>query len=122
VVADAKALGEALRRFEARPVLVLVDDAETVSDDDGVIASLLTQAACDLHVIAAGRADRLRGAYGHWTTSLRRSATGLALRPDVDVDGDLWGVRFPRQVDGLNQGRGLLVCDGTVEVVQVAAP
>ncbi len=103
------------------PVLVVIDDVERVEDPQGVLARLLIDDGNDLRVVVAGRADLLRAAYGHWSAAARRSRHGLALRPNPDVDGDLWQAPLPRrlQVRG-GPGRGVLVHDGSVEIVQVA--
>lgn len=121
-IATEAELSDVLAEPDSAPTLVLVDDADTVDDADGVLADLITSPPGQLHVVAAGRADRLRHDYGRWTSLLRRSPSGLALRPDVDVDGDLWGIRLPRPADLGPAGRGLLVTDGTTEIVQVAHP
>jgi DNA segregation ATPase FtsK/SpoIIIE, S-DNA-T family len=91
--------------------MVLVDDADAVDHVD------LPPAA---RVIVSGRADVLRTSYSHWTASVRRSRRGLLLRPQVEVDGELWQTALPRRPVVGPAGRGLLVADGQVEVVQVA--
>jgi S-DNA-T family DNA segregation ATPase FtsK/SpoIIIE len=100
--------------------LLLVDDAETVDDPLGELAAVIAAQPADVHLVASARSDALRAAYGHWARDLRRSRLGLALRPDPD-DGDLLGTTFPRRArPAANAGRGYLVVDGVVEVVQVA--
>ena len=103
------------------PQLVLVDDCDSVDDPRNSLARLLDESRVDLHVIAAGRADALRQAYGHWTQGVRRSRLGLALKPDLDRDGDLWGATLPRKgPDQYPPGRGYLVVEGEVELTQAA--
>ena len=105
----------------AGPLLLLVDDAETLDDPAGTLDALLAARRPDVHVVAAGRADALRALYGHWTTMLRRSRLGVALRPHLDLDGDLWHTVLPRRgPDRFPPGRGYLVCEGAAELVQVA--
>jgi S-DNA-T family DNA segregation ATPase FtsK/SpoIIIE len=100
--------------------LVLVDDAELV-DGCEALASLLAGRIPGVHLVAAGNGDALRSGYGHWTQALRRSRLGLALRPNPSVDGDLWQVTLPRRATaGFPPGRGYLLADGRVELVQVA--
>ncbi|CAN5640155.1 hypothetical protein BH20ACT2_BH20ACT2_26060 [soil metagenome] len=102
-------------------LVVLVDDADTVDDAEGVLASLLAGRAPDVHVVAAARADTLRTLYTHWTKALRASKVGVLLRPDPDLDGDLLGTRLPRRSTvPLGVGRGYLVVGGDVELVQLA--
>jgi S-DNA-T family DNA segregation ATPase FtsK/SpoIIIE len=98
--------------------VVLVDDAELVSDD-GTLASILVRT--DRHVVAAVHPDVLRSSYGHWAHAVRRSRLGVVLQPDVDVDGDLLGTVLPRrQVVPARPGCGYLVVDGRAELVQLA--
>jgi S-DNA-T family DNA segregation ATPase FtsK/SpoIIIE len=110
-------------RSEPGPTVLFVDDAESYEDGDQAIASLLGAGRGNLHVIAAGRADSLRTVYGGWIQTVRRSRTGLLLRPSVDLDGDLLGARLPRRAPvQLGVGRGYLVHNGDLEIVQVASP
>ncbi|MDP8974773.1 MAG: FtsK/SpoIIIE domain-containing protein [Actinomycetota bacterium] len=104
-----------------QPHLVLVDDADRIDDDSGVLARLLRMRRADLHLVVAGRNDVLRSAYGHWTREVRRSRAGLLFQPDPDLDGELFGTRLPRrQALAFEPGRAYLVHDGEVDVVQVA--
>lgn len=107
------------------PRLLLVDDAETVDDPNGVLTPLLERGEADLHVVAAGRADGLRGGYpmsNHWTAIVRRAKIGLLLRPDRQADSGLLGTTLPRGADpSLPPGRGYLVAAGRAELVQAAA-
>jgi S-DNA-T family DNA segregation ATPase FtsK/SpoIIIE len=113
IVTDA---GELRRLADAS--VVLVDDAELVTDD-GTLAAVLTRA--DRHVVAAVHPDVLRSSYGHWAHAVRRSRLGVVLQPDVDVDGDLLGTILPRrQVVPARPGCGYLVVDGRAELVQLA--
>ncbi len=103
------------------PVLLLVDDADLIGDEDGSLAALLERRRPDLHVVAAGRNEALRSLYTHWTRTVRQSRAALLLRPDVDLDGDLAGITLPRRsIVALTTGRGYLVGGGEVEVIQVA--
>jgi len=103
-----------------RPLVVLVDDAELVDDPDGALVSLLTGEA---NVVAAGRVDALRSAYGHWTQELRRRRRGLLLQPASDLDGDLFGLSLPRwPLAPSASGRGYLVADGSSTLLQMALP
>ncbi|HEV3000875.1 MAG TPA: FtsK/SpoIIIE domain-containing protein, partial [Solirubrobacteraceae bacterium] len=100
---------------DARRHLLLVDDAELVDHPD--LATLLAERRPTLRAVVAGRADALRTAYGHWTDIARRSRTGVLLKPD-DADGDLLGVALPRRAGRFGTGRGYLVADGDVELIQ----
>ncbi len=106
---------------DTAPQLLLVDDCDMVEDPRSLLSRTLSEHRADLHVIGAGKADGLRSAYGHWTQGLRRSRLGLALKPDLDRDGDLWGATLPRK--GPSQfppGRGYLIVEGEVELTQAA--
>jgi S-DNA-T family DNA segregation ATPase FtsK/SpoIIIE len=105
------------------PTLVLVDDCDSLDDNGGRLAQLLSAGRPDLHLAAAGRADVLRTMYGHWSQVLRRSKAGVLLQPNLELDGELLGARLPRRLaTDLPAGRGFLVGDGRVEMVQIAQP
>jgi S-DNA-T family DNA segregation ATPase FtsK/SpoIIIE len=107
---------------DARAALVLVDDADLVDDDAGLLTTLLGRRRPGLHVVAAGRNEALRAAYGHWSRPLRASRAAILLQPDLDLDGDLAGTTLPRRsIVTLGRGRGYLVCGGELDVVQIAA-
>ena len=112
---------EAALAPHASPTLLLIDDAETVEDDLGVLDRWLSSPGPGHHLVAAGRADALRRTYGHWTQHARDSRCGILLAPDHDLDGDLLGTTLPRH-DRLAPlpGRGYLVTDGVAGGVQVA--
>jgi S-DNA-T family DNA segregation ATPase FtsK/SpoIIIE len=104
------------------PLVILADDAESVDDPGDVLPGLMKS---DPHVtvVAAGRSDALRRAFGHWTQTVRESRCGVLLMPDYDLDGDLLGVTLPR----LNRmtpvpGRGFLAAGGACEGIQLALP
>ena len=122
-VATPDALETALEEISAQPgpQLILIDDCDGVDDPMNALNRLLSASRPDLHVIAAGRADVLRGTYGNWTATLRRSRMGIGLKPDPDRDGELFGATFPRKAT--NQwpvGRGYAVAEGNIEVIQAA--
>jgi S-DNA-T family DNA segregation ATPase FtsK/SpoIIIE len=100
---------------------VLVDDAELVEDPDHVLAALAGGTGGDVHVIAAGRVEALRAAYGHWTQVVRRQRRGVILRPQNDLDGDVLATLLPRrEATPPAPGRGYLIADGTCAFVQLA--
>jgi S-DNA-T family DNA segregation ATPase FtsK/SpoIIIE len=116
-------LGPALEGRAGRPLVVLVDDADTEGDPSGILDRLLGSASAGVHVVAAVRADALRRAYGHWAQRVRDSRCGILLVPDHDLDGDLLGVTLPRH-DRMAPlpGRGYLCLNGHVDGFQVALP
>jgi S-DNA-T family DNA segregation ATPase FtsK/SpoIIIE len=125
-VVSPTAVGEALAPLvegSTGPVLVLVDDAESIEDSGSVLDRLSTSDQPNLLFVAAGRSDGIRTGYSHWTRPLRRSRLGVLLRPDVDLDGDILGTKLPRRAPvGMVAGRGYLVNSGDPELIQVAMP
>jgi S-DNA-T family DNA segregation ATPase FtsK/SpoIIIE len=117
-------LAEALQGVDGdhRPQLILIDDADSVDDENGALASLLARGRPDVHIVASGRSDALRSLYGHWIQIIGRSRLGLLLRPDPDLDGTLLSTNLPRrQRVAPRAGRGYLVdSSGRVELVQAA--
>jgi S-DNA-T family DNA segregation ATPase FtsK/SpoIIIE len=103
------------------PTLLLVDDADAVEDERGLLASWLAAGVPGHHLIAVGRAEAVRRLYGHWTQRARDSRCGILLAPDHDLDGDLLGTALPRH-DRMAAlpGRGYLVTDGVAGGVQLA--
>lgn len=102
------------------PTLVLIDDAETVPDPDSTFKSLAANSPSGLHIVAAGRADRLRTAYGHWTAEIRFSRTGVLLQP-TPLDGDLFTIQLPtRPTLPPVPGRGYLIQNGQPTIIQIA--
>ncbi|MBV1850737.1 FtsK/SpoIIIE domain-containing protein [Catellatospora tritici] len=107
-----------------RPTLLLVDDAEAVTDQVGdMLDTWLASGGPGRHLVAAGRAEGMRRAYGGWIQRVRDCRTGVLLVPDHDLDGDLLGVALPRH-DRMAPlpGRGYLVANGTVDGIQLALP
>ncbi|WP_420437495.1 FtsK/SpoIIIE domain-containing protein [Candidatus Poriferisocius sp.] len=108
-------------RSAAPSTLLLIDDAEKVGDSDGALKSLAADSRPGLHIVAAGRADRLRTAYGHWTAEIRFSRTGVLLQP-TPLDGDLFTIQLPaRPTLPPLPGRGYLVQNGQPSIIQIAA-
>lgn len=118
---DVDGVLQGLSTDTAASHLILIDDAGMVDDVNGVLAALVGSRRPGVHIVAADQADTLRSAYGHWTKEARRSRMGLALRPTATADGDLWQTALPRRGPSeFPPGRGYLVADGRVELVQVA--
>lgn len=123
LVTDPGSIDDAMADIVERagPQLVLVDDVEMI-EKSTVLAELATSRRPDLHVVAAGRRD-LKRQYSHWANSLTRSRKGVWLQPSPGLDGDLWSTPMPRNIAlGMPPGRGYLIGDGVVELVQTARP
>ncbi len=107
----------------AGPVLVLVDDVESLGDTDAGLATLVNNAHPHVRVFAAGRPDTVRSMYGHWTNAVRRSRSGVLLQPALERDGELLGARLPYRLHvAVPPGRGFVVCNGEAVLAQVAIP
>jgi S-DNA-T family DNA segregation ATPase FtsK/SpoIIIE len=119
--ADAVAEVERALAERCSPLLA-VDDADRVDDPTGRLAAVLASGA--VGSVVTGRAEALRSAYGHWTSVVRRSRTGLVLGRLVGADADVLGVLVPRRVGVPDApGRGWLIVDGApVDVVQTPGP
>ncbi len=122
VASDAAAVADAARAVLdlGHRVALFIDDAEHLDDPTRALERLLLARPPGLWVCAAGRVDALRSAYGHWTMPIRRTRTGIALRPNLDTDGDVFATPLPRRGGPFPPGRGCLIRDGDVEVVQLA--
>ena len=100
--------------------LLLVDDADRVSDPSGRLARLAAGRDGSCHLVASASAERLRSSYGHWLSEMRTGRTGVLFRPGP-LDGDLLGATLPPRLDlPPVPGRGLIVADGAAAVAQVA--
>ncbi len=102
------------------PCLLVVDDAERVDDVGGALAGLAGERRSGLLIACAGRPDALRAAYGHWTTVIRRSRTGVLMAGCSDVDGDVLGELLPRRRPlPVRPGLGWVVGGGHRALVQL---
>jgi len=125
---DAAGLARALATLSAllaqgRPVLCLVDDADALSDAASAALEDLARRGRDELVRVVATVDNrwAARAYGGVVPEVKRSKQGVLLAPDVELDGDLVGVRLRTPLERLGPpGRGYLVQYGTTELVQVA--
>lgn len=87
------------------------------------LSGLLSSPPPGLCVVAAGRAGELSSMYSHWSKAIRKARCGVLLQPDVDYDGDLLGVKIPRQAPvALSAGRGYACVAGEATLVQTLSP
>lgn len=102
-------------------LLVVIDDAERLDDPSGRFATWLEQRVPGRLVVAAGRADILRSAYGHWSAVMRRSRCGIVMSATPDVDADLLGIAPPRRCPiAPRPGLGWAIGHGPTRLVQIA--
>jgi S-DNA-T family DNA segregation ATPase FtsK/SpoIIIE len=106
-----------------RALVLVCDDADEYSDP--LSAALERQALrgreAPLRVIAASDNRAALRSYAGLLPEVRRGKQGLLLAPEVDVDGDILGVRLRASVESMSgPGRGFAVHNGVFELVQVA--
>jgi S-DNA-T family DNA segregation ATPase FtsK/SpoIIIE len=105
---------------------VLVDDAEIVAESPAapVLDRLMRAARDSGHlVVIAGTTEELSVGFRGFVVDVRRARTGLLLAPRGPLDGEVLGVRLPRNSGGaVPVGRGLLIARGVVTQLQVALP
>ncbi|WP_067795548.1 FtsK/SpoIIIE domain-containing protein [Actinomadura formosensis] len=106
--------------------VVVVDDAELLdeTDLDDALRDVLRTARDGEHaVVIGGTTDDLGRGYRGFLSDTRRSRSGVLLSVDSPDDGDLFGLRLPRNAPlGGPTGRGLFVATGVTTQIQVALP
>ncbi|MFD0685438.1 FtsK/SpoIIIE domain-containing protein [Actinomadura fibrosa] len=105
---------------------VVVDDAELLdeTDLDDALRDVLRTARDGEHAVVIGgtTADLGRG-YRGFLSDTRRSRSGVLLSIESPDDGDLFGLRLPRNAPLAGPtGRGLFVAAGVTTQIQVALP
>lgn len=108
------------------PTIVVVDDGDELAEGQtSMRLEAIVRRGRDqsVRLIGAVETRAAHRAYGGWISELRKTRQGLLLQPDLDIDGDLLGVRLPRRGSRVYPpGRGFLVYRGAIELVQVAVP
>lgn len=105
------------------PLILFIDDADELAEGPCAYAlePLVKARGEGLRVVAAAETLALHRSFGGWLAELRKHKQGLLLDPDVDLDGDLLGVKLPRrQKRAFTPGRGYQVTRGRIELVQTA--
>jgi len=107
-------------------IAVLVDDAERVLDTPA--AASLERFARDARdrghlLVVAGTTEDLAIGFRGFVVEARRSRCGILLAPQGPLDGEVFGVRLPRDTARQQSpGRGLFIQHGAITPLQVAAP
>jgi S-DNA-T family DNA segregation ATPase FtsK/SpoIIIE len=106
--------------------VVVVDDAELLRDTplDDALADVLRAARDGEHgVVLAGVTEDLKTAYRGFAADALRSRSGLLLAVQSADDGDMFGIRLPRNAGtGGPIGRAILIRLSNTLPVQVALP
>jgi S-DNA-T family DNA segregation ATPase FtsK/SpoIIIE len=126
----ARSLADEIRMSDmdiAEPsTLIVIDDGEELIDSGvGTALELLIRRGRDqgYRICGAVETRAAHRAYGGWIAELRKGRRGVLLQPDLDLDGDLFGVRLARSTNRVfPPGRGFLVQGGSAVLVQVALP
>ena len=107
------------------PGVVLMDDAEMLKNCDAGddLIELMTYGADGKRgLVLAGDSSEVCTGFGTWQTDAKKARRGCLLAPQDFTDGDLIGVRLPRDLIGkpVQPGRALLhLGDGQLFTVQV---
>jgi DNA segregation ATPase FtsK/SpoIIIE, S-DNA-T family len=109
------------------PGAVVIDDADLLADCEASteLTKIITRSAGrPLALILAGDPDTLAGGFTGWHADARRARRGCLTAPQTLPDGDLIGVRLPRDCIGrpARPGRALLnIGDGALATIAVPA-
>lgn len=107
----------------AAPVLIVIDDAGEFAEATCALtlATLLRRGRDGVVRVLASIEQAQTRHYADFIKELRKDGRGLLLDPNLDLDGDVFGVRLPRRSNpAFPPGRGYLVSDGAVRLCQVA--
>ena len=106
-----------------RRVLVLCDDVDAWDDPASEALADLVRAEREgpLRVVVASDNRSAQRAYAGLVPEVRKSKQGVLLSPDIELDGDVLGVRLRAPLEPVGAaGRGFLVSRGVAELVQIA--
>ena len=108
---------------QTRPLVIVIDDQELLTPESAatVIAALRAASRTPLGVVAAGAATEM-GGFSGLPAELRKSRSGLLLRPNTSNDGEPLGIRLPPSLIAPNPiGRAALLVAGNATLVQIPA-
>jgi S-DNA-T family DNA segregation ATPase FtsK/SpoIIIE len=103
--------------------VVLVDDAEMLynaPNSEILERIILSGRDADHGLILAGNTADLGSCYSGFIAAARKSRCGALVAVDTPDDGDLFGVRLPRNAGPGPLGRGLLFRTGRASPIQLA--
>jgi S-DNA-T family DNA segregation ATPase FtsK/SpoIIIE len=102
--------------------VVLVDDAEMMHDapnSDVLERIILTGRDSDHGLILAGATSDLGRAYTGFIPAALKSRCGLLVSIESPQDGDMFGLKLPRNARPGPLGRGLLIRPGRSSPIQI---
>lgn len=104
------------------PLLVLVDDADALARseaDEAIVAAFKAAAPGSFAIAVAGPIEELKSELKGVAAVARKAKAGILFSPSA-LDGDLVGIRLPRNLAGRTPpGRGVLGLFGEPAAVQV---
>ena len=103
--------------------VVLVDDAEMLynAPNSEILERIIVSGRdADHGLILAGNTADLGSCYSGFIAAARKSRCGVLVAVDTPDDGDLFGVRLPRNAGPGPLGRGLLFRTGRAAPIQLA--
>jgi len=108
-----------------RPILIVIEDGDDFGDGPvGDALGLVVKRARDANFIVIASMTVFAGhkSYATWVRAMRTNRQGLLLQPDLQDDGDLFGIRLPQR-SGLVMpaGRGFLIERGSTKLIQTAS-
>ena len=105
-------------------VAIFIDDAEMFAGtpmDEAIREEM--EGREGVAIVIAGGIDQLKNEIRGLLVDARKSRVGILLSPQSMLDGDLLGLRLPRNLLGKTQaGRGIFIRQGDLTVVQVPMP
>jgi S-DNA-T family DNA segregation ATPase FtsK/SpoIIIE len=103
--------------------VVLVDDAEMLynAPNSEILERIIVSGRdADHGLILAGTTADLSSCYSGFIATARKSRCGVLVAVDTPDDGDLFGVRLPRNAGPGPLGRGLMFRAGRAAPIQLA--
>jgi S-DNA-T family DNA segregation ATPase FtsK/SpoIIIE len=103
--------------------VVLVDDAEMLynAPNSEILERIIVSGRdADHGLVLAGTTADLSSCYSGFIATARKSRCGVLVAVDTPDDGDLFGVRLPRNAGPGPLGRGLMFRAGRAAPIQLA--
>ena len=105
--------------------IVLIDDGDEMFEmlaADSLQRLMKTARDSAVRFVVAVETHALHRAFGGWIAEVKKDKQGLLLEPDLEIDGDIFGIRLPRRKTAFPPGRGYLVDRGEARLIQAGRP